>query len=143
MADQKPEPEDLNDYEEPNTEEQFSEPIGEGNGLDFEEEAGNLSQGWFNPDPGEHEVLFKDNGRKETRTYEGETREVVVFTIETGEKSGEHMWSVTKGRSETSLYGQLVKVGAAREGLKGETVSVIVQGEGTDRTYTVPEAANL
>jgi len=108
----------------------------------FDAEAENLtSSAWFNPDPGSHKITFLDNGHKETREYEGEEREVAVFKVEV---EGEELnWSVTVGKSEVSLWGQLVKVGQAKGGLEGETITLIRQGKKQDTNYTVQEAADL
>lgn len=71
----------------------------------------------------------------------GETRDVAVFRVEV---DGEEMrWSITKGQSDSSLWGQLVKVAQDRGGLEGETINLIRTGTGTDTTYTVEEAADL
>lgn len=112
-------------------------------GFDFSNEYENLTSGsqWFNPEPGTHEVKFLDNGKSDTREYEGETRPVGIFTVEV---SGEEKkWSVTKGQSESSLWGQLMKYGKSQGSLKGEEITLIRSGEGTDTTYTVQEAADL
>lgn len=111
----------------------------------WEEEAEKISEAsewsWFKPEPGTTEVLFLDEGEDQTRSYEDETREVRVFTVEV---DGEDLkWSVTKGRSESSLYGQLVKVARSEGGLTGVSVSLIRSGTGTDTQYTVQEAADL
>lgn len=105
-------------------------------------EAEKLGQSdWFNPDTGSTEITFLNEGKNETRTYEGEKRPVRVFNVEVEGK--ELKWSVTRGRSESSLYGQLVKVGADSNGLTDVTITLIRQGTGTDTQYTVQEAADL
>lgn len=112
-------------------------------GLNFEDEFENLQAGsqWFNPEEGTHKVTFLDNGKEEERTYDNETRKVAVFTVEV---EGEELkWSVTKGVSESSLFGQLMKYGAAAQGLKGETITLIRSGQGQDTQYTVQEAADI
>lgn len=108
----------------------------------FEAEANNLQDNkWFKPDTGTTKLKFLDNGTKEKRTYDGEEKTVGVFTVKV---AGEELqWSVTKGTSETSLWGQLMKLGAARGGLEGEEITLIRSGEGNDTTYTVQEAADL
>lgn len=112
--------------------------------IDFQEEASNLS-GYFTPDTGKTEIEFLDNGTKDTVTYdddgEKQKKPVVKFKVSVdGEKK---TWTVNKAQSPSSLYGQLVKVGADRGGLVGETIHLIRQGTGTDTQYTVEEAADL
>lgn len=114
--------------------------------FDWDEESENLgTSDWFNPDPGTHDVTFLDDGRQDTREYDGEegkeVREVGIFTVEVDGE--EKQWSVTKGSTESSLWGQLVKVAKARDGLKGEEITLIRTGTGSDTTYTVQEAADL
>lgn len=119
--------------------------IKEADEIDFEEEAQNLS-GYFTPDTGKTDIDFLDNGVKDTVTYENddgdeETRDVAKFTVSVdGEKK---TWTVNVAQSPSSLYGQLMKVGADRGGLVGETITLIRQGTGTDTQYTVDEAADL
>lgn len=119
--------------------------IKEADEIDFEEEAQNLS-GYFTPDTGKTEIEFLDNGTKDTVTYENDTgeneeRDVAKFTVSVdGEKK---TWTVNVAQSPSSLYGQLMKVGADRGGLVGETITLIRQGTGTDTQYTVEEAADL
>ena len=122
----------------------MGETIKEADGIDFENEAENLS-GYFTPDTGKTEIEFLDNGTKDTLTYENdgekEQREVAKFTVAVdGEKK---TWTVNVAQSPSSLYGQLMKVGADRGGLVGETIHLIRQGTGTDTQYTVEEAADL
>lgn len=118
--------------------------IKEADEIDFEHEAENLS-GYFTPDTGKTEIEFLDNGTKDTVTYENdgekEQRDVAKFTVAVdGEKK---TWTVNVAQSPSSLYGQLMKVGADRGGLVGETIHLIRQGTGTDTQYTVEEAADL
>lgn len=111
--------------------------------IDFKQEKEKLSEGsqWFNPEPGTHIVKFLSNGRVEDREYEGEKRKVGIFEVEV---DGEELnWSVTKAKSKSSLWGQIMKIGAAREGLKGEEVTLIRNGTGKETNYTIQEAADL
>ncbi len=116
------------------------------NEIDWDEEHDNLGSEWFNPDPGTHKVVFLDDGEIDTRTYEDdngnkEEREVGIFTVDV---DGETLkWSVTKGSTESSLWGQLVKYAKHHDGLAGEEITLIRNGEGSDTTYTVQEAAEL
>lgn len=131
------------DSKSDNSQEQVFEEENEDQGFDFDEEYENLSAGsqWFNPDEGTHQVKFLDNGKEEERTYDEETRKVAVFQIEVNGE--EKKWSVTKGKSESSLFGQLMKYGRAAEGLKGEEITLIRSGTGQDTQYTVQEAADI
>lgn len=116
------------------------------NGRDWDEKADRIgSSDWFTPKTGTQKIRFLDEGDDQEREYEddGETdvREVCVFRIKCG--GDEMKWSVTKGTTDSSLWGQLVKVAQDRGGLEGETVTLIRNGTGSDTQYTVQEAANL
>jgi hypothetical protein len=109
---------------------------------DWEEEAERIgSNDWFSPKPGSQTVRFLDEGEEQTREYDDEVRDVQVFTVKVG--GDELKWSVTKGETESSLWGQLVKVAVDREGLEGEELTLIRNGAGSDTQYTVQEAAEL
>jgi len=121
-----------------------SDPDSSDDGLDYQTEAENLVEGsqWWNPPEGRSEVTFLNDGRETTSEMpDGDVVDQVVFEIDVDGE--ERLWSVTKAQSKVSLYGQLVQVGAAYEGLEGETIHLIRQGEGSDTTYTVEEAADL
>lgn len=111
-------------------------------GTDWEKEADKLGTSeWFTPKTGTQTIRFLDDGEQEQREYDDEVRDVQVFTVKVG---GEEMkWSVTRGSTESSLWGQLVKIGADRGGLEGEEVTLIRNGTGNDTQYTVQEAADL
>ena len=113
--------------------------------IDFEEEEDNLKSAeelqnqWFTASEGKTSVVFKGNGHKEKREYEGDEREVAVFTVEVnGEKK---KWSVTVGETDTSLYGQIVTVaGQNGHDLEGVEITLVRKGTDTDTDYTVMEA---
>ena len=52
-------------------------------------------------------------------------------------------WGVTKGLTESSLFGQLILIGANKGKLTDETITLFVKGTGTDTQYTVEEALAL
>lgn len=52
-------------------------------------------------------------------------------------------YAVTKGKTESSQWGQLVQVGNAEDGLEGEEVTIFRNGSGVDTSYMVQEAAEL
>jgi hypothetical protein len=111
-------------------------------GTDWEKEAENLGTSeWFTPNTGTQTIRFLDDGEKQQREYDDEVRDVQVFTVKVG--GDEMKWSVTRGSTESSLWGQLVKVGADRGGLEGEEITLIRNGTGNDTQYTVQEAADL
>ena len=115
-------------------------------GRDWNQEADRIgTSDWFKPKAGTQKIKFLDEGDDQEREYqddgETEVREVCVFSVQVG--GDELKWSVTKGTTDSSLWGQLVKVAQDRGGLEGETVTLIRNGTGSDTQYTVQEAANL
>jgi hypothetical protein len=113
-------------------------------GRDWDQEKEQLDKSgsnWFNPDPGTQKLRFLDDGEDQVREYDDEKKDVVVFTIKIGGE--EKKWSVNKGTTDSSLWGQLVTVAQDRGGLEGEEITLIRSGTGSDTQYTVQEAADL
>ena len=114
--------------------------------IDFDEEASNLQDDEFwTPPTGTTKVTFMDNGRKTSVHYDedDEPTPKAIFKIRVEDEEGEKLWSITRGKSASSLYGQLVRVGKDRGGLVGEELTLIRNGEGKQTQYTVQEAADL
>ena len=119
----------------------------EAESIDWEDESENLKTKeeldsmWFTPSEGKQTVVFRGNGHKEQREYEGEERDVAVFPVEVDGE--EKKWSVTVGQTETSLYGQIVTVaGDNGHDLEGVEITLVRKGTGSDTDYTVMEALN-
>lgn len=71
-----------------------------------------------------------------TVTVDGETKDA-------SEIDDELYYAVTRGKTESSQWGQLVQVGRDRDGLEGETVTIFRNGTGKDTSYLVQDAAEL
>ena len=111
--------------------------------MDYNKEKQGLQQAreWWKPTAGKH--IIKILSEPESYTTEWEDKVIHKVRIE-GEVDGKkYSWGVTKGLTENSLYGQLVLIGAARDQLKGETITLLVKGSGKDTEYTVEEALCL
>ena len=119
--------------------------------IDWKSEKENLKQGynWWKPKIGTHKVkILNDGDFYTTKAYsDGKIDEKkpdvekIRFDIEVN--SEKFAWGVTRGISESSLYGQLVLVGDSKGTLVGAEITVIAKGEGTERDYTIPEALPL
>ena len=97
---------------------------------------------WWSPEPNEYKVTFlSEAGDKYKVTFDGKTREKVPIEIEVGGK--QYIMGVTIAISETSLFGQLVKLALKHDGIKGVTTTILVQGTGKNRKYTIPETINF
>jgi len=112
--------------------------------MDWQTETEKLVSGegnWWKPTPGQHTIKFLDEGSERNMMWEGETIIKVDFKVEINNE--EYTWSVTKGKTENSLYGQLVLVGSNRTALKGTNITLIVKGTGKNSEYTVMESLHL
>ena len=111
----------------------------------WEKELKQLEQGkkveYFKPKEGSTKILFVDEGKERTFEWEGDTISKIDFAIEVDKKP--MVWSVTRGKTQNSLYGQLVQVAVARGTLIGQTINLLVRGVKMARTYLVMEAMNL
>ena len=119
--------------------------------IDWKSEKENLKQSfnWWKPKIGTHKVKILNEGDFYTTKAFSEGKvdeakpdvEKIRFDIEVnGEKFA---WGVTKGISESSLYGQITLIGASKGTLINEEITVIAKGEGTMRDYTITEALPL
>lgn len=95
---------------------------------------------WWNPEAGQHEVVFLTDGEEYETQYEDKPLTKVVFDVEINKER--FSWSMGKGRTQNSLYGQLALIGAEKGTLIGEKVSLLVKGK-EKRDYTVIEALPL
>ena len=108
------------------------------------------SQYW-KPKPGQYQVKFFDEGVDGIFAWEGKDIPKVNFIVEvkTLHASGKVntieklSWNVTKGVTKNSLFGQISLVGKLYGKLSGNTVNLIVRGEGKDTNYTILEAVPL
>ena len=123
--------------------------------IDYENESKQLHSGtgyggpslpWFNPSIGSHRIKILTEGQEYKTVYRNQEIQKVRFEIEVnGEKFN---WGVSKGRTPSSLWGQLVVLGKAWGGLIGKQVSLIVKAstrrDGSSiKEYTVLESVNL
>lgn len=141
------------------------------NSFDYSTEAENLSsqdddgsdRQLVNLTEGKTEIKFLSEPNREEWNYgtddEPDITEKMVFPIEVVSGSvrvgdttksadevdadDELFYAVTKGSTEQSQWGQLVKVGEDRDGLAEETVTIFRNGTGKNTSYMVQEAAEL
>jgi len=145
--------------------------IFDGDDFDYSQEAENLSnqsddggqdRALINLTEGKTTIKFLQEPQREEWNYgsdeEPDVTEKMVFPVEvvTGSvrvgdetKSADELedeelhYAVTKGKTESSQWGQLVQVGNARDGLADEEVTIFRNGTGKDTGYMVQEAAEL
>lgn len=95
---------------------------------------------YFKAPAGRHEVTFLSEAEETSYKDEdsGEETKQVEFKVSVGQES--MFWTVAKGQSFKSLYGQLMAVGNQYKKLKDKTITLLVTGSGTAKTYVVLEA---
>ena len=101
---------------------------------------------WFKPVAGTHKIKFLSEGEEYTTAWEnaeGVKQEVdrVRFEIETDNKKFD--WGVARGKTENSLWGQLVLVAANKGYIKDQEITLLVKGSGKETSYIVQEALPL
>ena len=111
--------------------------------MDWKKETENLGTGtdFLKLTGGTHKVTFLDEGEEKTVTYDDKTRLKVFFRVSV--EKVEHTWTITKGVTLNSLWGQVTLIAKKLGGLTGKTITVIVKGEGKNTDYTVLEAVDL
>ena len=119
--------------------------------MDYNKEKNNLKTGfetrnWWKPKAGQYKVKFLSEGEEYSYDFkedDGKIKTVhkVRYDIQVGDE--EFAWGITKGETEGSLFGQLVLVGANRNGLKDSNIDLLVKGAGKSTNYTVVDALAL
>ena len=120
----------------------------ENENVNYSNEAKNLKErgNWFNPGAGKYTIEPTSEMVEREAIYEGEKSIQGVLDIKVGKD--ELKWSMNKGETSQSLYGQLILVGANVEPkgvLVGKTITLLVKSV-TDkngnkkREFTVEEA---
>jgi len=96
---------------------------------------------YFKATSGLHEIVFL--GEPTETSYNDNGKEVEQIEIPISVKEKVLYWTITKGQSFKSLYGQLVALGNAKGRLKEERITLLVSGEDKNKTYVVSEASRF
>ena len=97
---------------------------------------------WWKAISGSHEVTIETDFHEFTTEWEGTTMEKVAVNISV--EGDKFIWSISKGKSYRSLYGQLCLVAENHNNtLVNKTINLLVKGSGSDVDYTVVEAVGL
>lgn len=113
--------------------------------MDYQNELKRLEEGGNYWKPAKKNAQFKVKALSElepTEPYEQkhsdgsvESKEQVQLKIEV--EGSEKIWTMGKGATPASTYGQLVNLGAKFGQLTGKEFNVIVKSDGTKNDYTI------
>ena len=115
--------------------------------MNWDRECKNLrpSKKFLKLKPGEHSLKFLNNGNMFEKTFkngdQSEIKTQIDFDVEY--KGERYVFTVTKSKIDSSLFGQLAYIGRFHSDLTGQIVSFLVVGEGTDTKYTLPQSIEL
>ena len=123
---------------------------GEKSTIDYKEELESLEEAqelerkdWLKLPEGVHKVTFLSDGYPYTVDWEdksGNVKTIEKVRYDVRFQGKDYSLGVTKGKTTASLHGQLVKVGAMKGSLIGETLDIVVKGQGKKVQYTVLQA---
>lgn len=111
--------------------------------MDWAKEVESLGTGreFLKLDSGSHSVKFLDDGEEKIVEYDGKEQNKVFFNVMV--KDNEYVWTVAKGGTLNSCYGQIALLGRMNGSLVNRTFTVLVKGEGKNKDYTIVEALDL
>ena len=118
-----------------------------GQGINWQKEKEQIEERkeFLKLEAGTHKVEFLDNGIKVERTFdnngEPETKQQVQFAVMY--KGNAYLFAVNLSSSSTSLFGQIAMIAAEYGNIKDRTITIMVQGKGKEKRYTLPEALEL
>ena len=111
--------------------------------LDFSAEVKELEQyqsaNWWKPKKGSYKVVVLGEGELVSKKFGDDVVEQWNIPVEVNKER--FLWSVTKGKTLSSLYGQIVLLAAKNENkATGLVFGLIVKFDGQKNEYTIPEA---
>jgi len=111
--------------------------------MDYKKEVQNLeayqNKDWYKPKPGTTKIVILSEPKEGTyKDEDNNITELIELDISVQEKM--FSWSVGKGKTLASLYGQLMQVGQMKGKLMGETITLITKFDGKKNSYTLVEA---
>lgn len=93
---------------------------------------------YFKPTAGKHEILILTEPKDADFTEGDKVTEQIELEVQVKDKV--LSWTISKGQSFKSLYGQLMALGNAKGKLREETISLLVSGVEKNKSYVVLEA---
>lgn len=112
--------------------------------MDYQQEVKTLEEyqttNWFKPRVGKYKIkIVTEPKPTEYKDDDGNITPQIELDITVNDEV--FKWTVGKGKTLSSLYGQLMKVGSKNGKLAGEEITLIVKSDGKKNDYFVPEAA--
>jgi hypothetical protein len=94
---------------------------------------------WFKPDVGTYKIKILGEGEFVQKTFKEE--QVTQWNLPISVQGLKMTWSVTKGKSMSSIYGQIMFLCAKNNNSAvGVEFDLIVKSDGKKRDYTIPQA---
>ena len=94
---------------------------------------------WFKPEKGTYHVEILGEGEHVQKKFGDE--EVTQWNLPIMINNAKFMWSITKGKSLASVYGQIVSLAVKNQNkAEGTKFTLIVKFDGKKNDYTIPEA---
>ena len=113
---------------------------------DFEQEAKKLNQNnddFLKLSNGATEITFLNNGQIYETKKSWDDEKQKYFRVDVEVDGEEYVWDINKATTPGSKYGKLVRYASIKNGLKGETVTWIKQGSGTDTQHVLRGLSEL
>ena len=96
---------------------------------------------YFKAEQGKHEIIILSEPTTKIYSDGDEVTPQIEMQISVNKQL--FYWTVSKGVSFLSVYGQLMALGKEKNQLKEQLITLIVTGEGKNKTYAIVEAMNL
>lgn len=113
--------------------------------MDYEKEVKTLKayepKEYFKPSAGRYEVLFLGEPMPASFNDGDKVTDQIEFQVSVKQKV--LSWTMARGLSFKSLFGQLMALGNVKGHLKEEKITLLVTGEDKNKTYVVLEALSL
>ncbi len=116
--------------------------------LNYEEEADKLSDSewWKPPKEGQAKIVFLEELNaplpRDFQRSDGTTETVMQTDVLIEHDKKQYKWSLTQGKSEKSLWGQLISYAKLKGGLVGHPVTLLIKKDSQGRRdYTILELA--
>lgn len=96
---------------------------------------------WFKPEIGTYHIKIVGDGEFLQKKFREDEEEVTQWNLPIEIKGVKMTWSITKGKTISSIYGQIMSL-CARNNNSAVDVEfdLIVKSDGKKRDYTIPQA---